>query len=208
MIYMMDLSLDEVIAKTRKARRGRGSKSQNVLRRTSGGGIQKRRSGDFPRRSLPDKWQHDMFQNNVAAKVLISNLDYGVNDDDIRELFQEFGAIRRAAVHYDKSGRSLGTAEVIYNNRADAAKAIQRYNGLPLDGRPMKIQFVGEGSKLAAPVAAKARLGGAFRGRPMRGGRGRRGNRNARPPITKDQLDAELAAYTAQAAKLSPADNQ
>nr|CDS26983.2 RNA and export factor binding protein 2 [Hymenolepis microstoma] len=150
---MMDLSLDEVIAKSRKARRGRGSKSQNVLRRTSGGGIQKRRSGDFPRRSLPDKWQHDMFQNNVVAKILISNLDYGVNDDDIRELFQEFGAIRRAAVHYDKSGRSLGTAEVIYNNRADAAKAIQRYNGLPLDGRPMNIQFVGEGSsKLSASM--------------------------------------------------------
>ncbi|VUZ52218.1 unnamed protein product [Hymenolepis diminuta] len=212
----MDLSLDEVIAKSRTARRGRGSKSQNILRRTSSGRIQKRRSGDFPRRSLPDKWQHDMFQNSGAgapranAKILISNLDYGVNDDDIRELFQEFGALRRAAVHYDKSGRSLGTAEVIYNNRADAAKAIQRYNGLPLDGRPMNIQFVGEGSaKLSAPAATKARLGTATRGRPMRGGRGgRRGNRNTRPPITKDQLDAELAAYTAQAAKLSSAENQ
>ena len=45
----------------------------------------------------PDKWQHDMFGNNFggagglqlrsssqSAKLLISNLDYGVSDDDIR----------------------------------------------------------------------------------------------------------------------------
>ena len=46
---------------------------------------------------MGDKWQHDMYQNefnggqvrtpggrsNTAAKLLISNLDYGVSDDDI-----------------------------------------------------------------------------------------------------------------------------
>ncbi|KAH9278513.1 Aly/REF export factor 2 [Echinococcus granulosus] len=205
----MDLSLDEIISKNRASRRGRGSKSQNELRRTSGGRVQKRRLNDFPRRSLPDKWQHDLFLGNGGgatkgnAKILISNLDYGVNDDDIQELFQEFGVLRRAAVHYDRSGRSLGTAEVIYASRADAAKAIERYNGLPLDGRPMNIQFVGAADGQAQ---ARNRLGDVSRGRQQRGrgGRGgRRGNRNTRPPVTKDQLDAELAAYTAQATTIS-----
>ena len=137
----MDLSLDEIISKSRTVRRGRGSKTMNILRRTSGGRIQKQRK-------LPDKWQHDLFAAAGGigaakgnAKIVISNLEYGVNDDDIQELFQEFGVLRRAAVHYDRSGRSLGVAEVIYTNRADAAKAIERYNGMPLDGRPMKIQF-------------------------------------------------------------------
>ncbi len=49
------------------------------------------------------------------------------------------------------------------------------------------------------PGGQRGGVAGSRGGRPQRGrGGGRRGGRNQRPAVTKDQLDAELAAYTAQ----------
>ncbi|KAI4462331.1 rna and export factor binding protein [Holotrichia oblita] len=102
------------------ARRGgyRGGQRSGVVQRgrSRGGGIAR----PYTRGDVNSAWKHDLFegygprkvaaaraalQSNIGpAKLLVSNLDFGVSDSDIQELFAEFGPLKNAAVHYDRSG--------------------------------------------------------------------------------------------------------
>ncbi|XP_039026651.1 THO complex subunit 4D-like isoform X2 [Hibiscus syriacus] len=124
-------------------------------------------------RSLP--WQHELFEDSLRAagisgvevgtKLYVSNLDPGVTNEDIKELFSEIGELKRYSVHYDKNGRSSGSAEVVYLRRSDAFAALKRYNNVLLDGKPMIIEIVGANAEV--PVSARVNVTG-IKGRKKR----------------------------------------
>ncbi|XP_034952493.1 THO complex subunit 4 [Chelonus insularis] len=240
----IEMSLDDIIkhnkgGRTRGTnRRGRGTggtlprrgargtqRRGGVMRGRNRGGIA-RASAPYTRGDVNSAWKHDMFEGVKkvgrgaiggveSTKLLVSNLDFGVSDSDIQELFSEFGPLKSAAVHYDRSGRSLGSADVIFERRADAIKAMKQYNGVPLDGREMKIQVATSELPVTSSVRASRLATGNFsqrsptsrfrgsrgtntaaRGRAAGGRRGGRGG--ARTPAktpTAEELDAELEAY-------------
>lgn len=45
------------------------------------------------------------------------------------------GPVRKAYLHFDRSGRSTGIAEVTFENPADAERALKKYNNVELDGK-------------------------------------------------------------------------
>ncbi|XP_074031541.1 THO complex subunit 4-like [Leptinotarsa decemlineata] len=214
----------------RRSGRTRGSGREDNQRRgnfrnsgrsgSSGTALRGRRRGvsrSYTRGDVNVALNHDLFDGfgsrKVAAaraavqatmgptKLVISNLHFGVSDSDIQELFAEFGLLRRTAIHYDRSGRSLGTADVIFEKRSDAIKAMKQYNGVPLDGRAMNIQLttpevlipmkipVGE-RKIHYTRPKRDKFGPSSGGR-----RGGQNARNQRQPPTAEKLDAELEAY-------------
>ncbi|XVE52700.1 hypothetical protein DITRI_Ditri02bG0144200 [Diplodiscus trichospermus] len=157
------MSLDEIIRN--KSRSEGHSRDSRRKHRGFGPGPDRRaptrdqlRTNPYPVRPMQIQvpaWQGQLVSSgglNLEAKLYISNLDYGVSNEDIKVLFSEVGDLKRYSINYDRSGRSKGTAEVVFYRQTDALAAIKRYNNVQLDGKPMTIELVGANVVMSAPV--------------------------------------------------------
>jgi RNA recognition motif-containing protein len=72
--------------------------------------------------------------------MYVSNLSFHTSEDDLRKLFEPFGAVSSAKVIMDReTGRSRGFGFVEMGADNEAEAAIKSLNGKDIDGRAMSV---------------------------------------------------------------------
>ena len=105
--------------------------------------------------------------------IFVGNLDFNTGEDELRQLFEQYGQVDRVAIMTDRdTGRSRGFGFVEMSSSEDGEKAIAALNGTQVGGRTLNVNE-------ARPKAERGGGGGGGGGRGRdRGGRGGGGGGN------------------------------
>lgn len=72
-------------------------------------------------------------------KLYVGNLPWSMTDSDLERLFGEVGPTTSARVVTDReTGRSRGFG-FVEMDKADAVRAMSKFNGYEVDSRPLKV---------------------------------------------------------------------
>lgn len=72
----------------------------------------------------------------MAKKLYVGNLPYSVTDEQLGEMFAQFGQVSSAVViKFRDTGRSKGFGFVEFDKDEDADKAVEEMNGKDVEGR-------------------------------------------------------------------------
>lgn len=72
--------------------------------------------------------------------IFIGNLSYHAQDEELADLFAQYGDVDSARIIKDReTGRSKGFAFVVMPNDDDAKSAIESLDGHELNGRPIRV---------------------------------------------------------------------
>ena len=75
-----------------------------------------------------------------SVRLYVGNLAKDVTEQDLAELFAGAGIVVGASLVIDRgTGRTRGFAFVEMGSDADAERALQRFNGHTLKGRPLVV---------------------------------------------------------------------
>ncbi|HAR62103.1 MAG: RNA-binding protein [Candidatus Margulisiibacteriota bacterium] len=106
--------------------------------------------------------------------IYVGNLSYDTTEEELKELFEEFGSVKSTTVIKDKfSGKSKGFGFVEMAEKADADSAINNLNGKEIKSRTLRVNE-------AQPRPAMSRSGGGDRRGDSRGGNGGNRGRDSR----------------------------
>lgn len=72
--------------------------------------------------------------------IYVGNLHYELSEDQLREVFEEFGTVDSVKIITDKfSGKSKGFGFVEMSDDKEATQAMEQLNDAEVNGRNMKV---------------------------------------------------------------------
>ncbi|CAN8076474.1 unnamed protein product [Agarophyton chilense] len=93
----------------------------------------------YYRRNRSDAQNDD---EDLAGKVVfVDNLSDDVTTTGLADLFGMVGAVKELRLLYDREGNPNGSADIVFQRRADAEAAIKTLDNVPLNNRPMRLSM-------------------------------------------------------------------
>jgi RNA recognition motif-containing protein len=75
------------------------------------------------------------------TSIFVAKLDFGVTNEQLRELFAQYGKVLKASVATDReTGKSRGFGFVEMANEGDVQNAIRSLDGYKINGRPITVK--------------------------------------------------------------------
>ena len=76
----------------------------------------------------------------MAEKLYVGNIPHSLSDNEMRDLFSQFGEVKSAQVIIDReTNRSKGFGFVEMSSKAEAEAAIKGLNGSEVGGRTLTV---------------------------------------------------------------------
>jgi RNA recognition motif-containing protein len=93
--------------------------------------------------------------------IYVGNLAYNATQEDITEVFSEYGAVSRVTVPTDReTGRPRGFAFVEMEKESDEDAAIEALDGAEWMGRELRVNKARPKEKRGGPGASRGSFGG------------------------------------------------
>ena len=122
--------------------------------------------------------KNSLRRNEMAKKLYVGNLAFGVTDDELMQAFTSFGNILSARVVMDRmTGRSKGFGFVEIEDDGQADEAVNKMNGQTIGGRPVRVSEAKpqeDRPRRPGGGGGGSRDGGGYGGGGGRGGGGSR----------------------------------
>ncbi|KAH8742022.1 hypothetical protein FG386_003524 [Cryptosporidium ryanae] len=74
-----------------------------------------------------------MVQVDASSILYVRHLPYNINSSDLYNIFGKYGTIRQ--IRRGTSDSAKGTAFVVFDDKEDAAKALEKLSGFQVSGR-------------------------------------------------------------------------